>query len=682
LDGNDIDYSYRSPKELQFTETPLRRTLIVGSCLIGRWIPFLTRAGIASDYVLFNNVSELSEQPPRPIDAYNFQVVQISLRAIMPERAYLGLDYGSPDAHQGLFDEVTQRLAYFLDAALRWNQEYGLLTFVCNFLVPQQNPMGRLLPRYDLRNHAYFIERLNQALDQELARRANVHMLDLDQISATFGRKYIQDDGVWLLGHGTSLWDGDYRNDQNRIEPIPPVSKTYGLYDEGVFVHAAWTELIAMYRTLQQIDMVKAVAIDLDDTLWRGIAGEQGSTEVVVLREGWPLGFIEALRLLKKRGILLTIVSKNDEERIVSLWEERIGDLLPLEEFVIRKINWRPKAENIEEILSELNILSRNLLFIDDNPVERASVQAAFPDIRVLGPNPYYWRRILLWSAETQLSNITDESRRRTEMVRAQVEREKQRRRMSRDEFLATLAITVSIHKIDSADSPYFPRAFELLNKSNQFNTTGQRWTLQDCVLAFSKKFVFYVFEVEDRFTKYGLVGVIITFEYGVEQFVMSCRVVGLDVELAVLAELMRQARQAGLFFVQARLIETDANLLCRDLFTRAGFENMSGQWVKSLGEAPAFPPPCQSDDGKSRSRSDDLSIHEDVIISPLYLSYKGNSYVWWHYERSQHFIRNKDEQKERMEAHLGHREYSGAECRSGQIRDLDHRRYRFLLSG
>src|SRR5437762_11667216 len=120
---------------------------------------------------------------------------------------------------------------------------------------------------------------------------------------------------------------------------------------------------------------------------------------------------------LKQRGVLLGIVSKNDEDRARAIWQRIYGNLIRLEDFAVRKIKWQPKADNIEAILEEANLLPKSVVFVDDNPVERAAVKAAFPDIAGLGRNPYLWRRILLWAPETQVAAITTASAARTELV-------------------------------------------------------------------------------------------------------------------------------------------------------------------------------------------------------------------------------------------------------------------------
>ena len=140
------------------------------------------------------------------------------------------------------------------------------------------------------------------------------------------------------------------------------------------------------------------MAVDIDDTLWRGVAAE-GSLGIL---EGWPMGFMETLLVLKKRGILLAIVSKNDEQFIQSKWNDIVQGQLSLDDFAVRKINFQNKAQNLAEIMREVNLRPENVVMVDDNPVERAAIQEQLPGVRVLGSHLYYLKRVLLWSSETQ----------------------------------------------------------------------------------------------------------------------------------------------------------------------------------------------------------------------------------------------------------------------------------------
>lgn len=583
------DHRYRTPVDLAVTALEVKRVLVIGSCFSEGISPYLDRVipGAAFDHLLYNYVGELPDQPPHPLETYSFQLIILPLRTVMHEGLYFRLRYDQPEEFNAAFDQSVTRLVQLLAGALKYNEQKKLLTFVANFLTPQQNALGRMLPRYDLCNPVYYIEKLNEILYQEIHKRDNVHCVDLNEISATIGRRSIQDDGLWLLSHGTYANDWDFEHDRDRVEAIAPFTEHHAFRTEE-FLLAIWSEIAAMYKTVRQIDQVKLVILDLDDTLWRGIVAEDGIGNPALL-EGWPVGLAEALSFLKRRGILLAIVSKNDESRILGLWDEIFGGLLTLEDFAVRRINWHSKVENVDEVLRQVNLLPESVVFVDDNPVERASIAQAFPEMRILGSHPYYIRRVLLWAPETQVASITNESARRTEMVQAQVERERSRQQMTRQEFLASLEIKINIVTIRDSGHASFARCLELINKSNQFNTTGRRWTLQECATLFAQGGWFFAFEVRDRFAAYGTVGVAILLDASIKQFVMSCRVVGLDVETAVIAWIANHAAGPTLF---AELIETDANFLCRDLFHKCGFDREGNVWTKPIGSMLRSPPP------------------------------------------------------------------------------------------
>jgi HAD superfamily phosphatase (TIGR01681 family) len=376
---------YRAPTDLQRTELPIRRVLVIGSCLACGWIRENNDSGAIFDYILTNNFSPLPESPPAAIAEYDFQLVQIPLRSVMHENTYSHLP-PTGAAYDDLFASVTTWLSQYLDIALAWNTKHGLLTFVSNFLVPQQNPLGRLFARNDMRNLVYFIEKLKEHLYQDIARRSNVHLLDIDQIAATFGRRSLQDDAVWVLSHGGTLNDAEYALDRPRIVPTPAMTEHYPPIADGetFFLKAAWTQLVAMFRTLRGIDQVKLVIFDLDDTLWRGVVAEAGEMTSDTI-EGWPVGLMEAACFLKSRGILLAICSRNDEARISALFDRICGGRLHLADFAAKRINWRAKHENIQDILAEVHLTPQSVVFVDDNPVERAAIEAHFPLMRTLG---------------------------------------------------------------------------------------------------------------------------------------------------------------------------------------------------------------------------------------------------------------------------------------------------------
>lgn len=573
-----------APVRLSASDATPKRILVIGSCFAEGVAHFLpaTLPGCERDFILFNHAGRLPEAPPRPLEDYDFILVMPPLRTIMPEYGYVRLPYDDIEAFESFFQTSVVRLEALLDGALEYTRARSKTTFVVNFLTPQRNYLGRLLPKRDLRNPAYFCQQLNTELEKIVAKAPAAHFVDFDDLASSIGKCRLQDDSLELSNHGGSVGDGIWGSeyDLQRLEPLTPYREQFDfMMTSNEIVDCLWREVLATFKVLKQADSIKLVVTDLDDTLWRGVAVE-GETISDLATEGWPLGYMEALLIVKRRGLLLGVISKNDRSSIERIWPRMCRGLIEMRDFAAIKINWSPKVKSMEEMLQEANLLPRNVLFIDDNPVERAAMAAAFPEMRVIGGNPFELRRLLLWSPETQAPSVTAESTRRTEMVQAQVLREESRKKLSREEFLATLGVRMRLVPLSGVENALFPRAFELLNRTNQFNTTGKRWSREEIVEALADGARLHVFEVEDIYVKYGLVGVIVELRGRLLQFVMSCRTVGLEAELAAVSALAERLRAEGEDVLEALIKETQSNVLSRDIWRKTGFEEVGeGLW-------------------------------------------------------------------------------------------------------
>ena len=614
----------RAPNDLAVTDIHLRRVLIVGSCLSERWASWISSlpAPCESDVYLLG--TELPDEPVRPITEYDFQIIQLALRFVVPDGSFARLSQRDATGHDELFAHALNATRQQLAASMRWNEEHGIMTFVFPYITPVQNAIGRMLPRYDFRNPVYFVERLNEALCRELDAYQNVFWLDLNEIHSFFGRRFVQEDVFMPFNHGSYISDFDFEHDKDRLEPAGRATELIEEQLWSVF-QAAWAELLAMLRSARQSDNVKMVIVDLDDTLWRGVAAELDGEDLPT-SEGWPKGLWEALLILKRRGILLGIISKNEESRILDVWHQVFRKYLTIEDFAVHRINWRSKTENMSEILEAVGLSSKHVVYVDDNPVERSAIKASFPEIRVLTGQPLTWRRILLWSPETQADGITTEATDRTMMVQSQLVRQEQRRTMPRSEFLRSLGMKVRLLEITSTLHPRFPRVLELINRTNQFNTTGLRWLRQDCMAAFAKGLKFIAFEAEDKFTEYGLVGTAILDDLGIFQFIMSCRVIGLDLEAAVVAALVEKFRVKGAESIEAEMKYNERNLPCQNLYEKLGFQVIDGKWqrrtspplaipghIKWLGPFPSFWENASFTDGETQKGDSSSSAPHDT---------------------------------------------------------------------
>jgi FkbH-like protein len=581
--------NYRTPTDLQrcSNRESKRPVLLIGSCLMDPWPNWLqdNPDGYTFDRLIFNNASRLPDVARDYVQRYAFQICQIPLRSVLEEGIYFGLRYDDRSAYEEFFDLCKTRLNTNFDQITRYNTEFGIETYILNFVTPIQNPIGRLQNRYDLRNLVFFLEELNRHLYSLLETKHNCHLVDFDQIIATFGKKYYSDEIICHFAHASYLGGIMMWEDENRIEPIGNPLMLYAPCVEKVF-QAVLSEANANSRTISQVDAIKIVIFDLDDTLWRGLAAELEDTrnpgEMI---EGWPLGIVEAASYLWRRGILLAIVSKNDEAIAMRIWNMVYEPRFSIKNFVAIKINWASKASNIVEILKMVNLLPESALFVDDNPVERAAVQAALPGIRVMDVPLTLWRRILLWAPELQRAIITNEASQRTAMVHAQIERDMAHEVSNPVDFLESLRLTVRAIDVPGVEDDHFARCFELLNKTNQFNTTCRRWATAEIIQFFDAGGFILAFEIRDRFTNYGLTALMLITGNTIEQFVMSCRIFGLEVEKVCVAYAVNRIVSSGAPTVDGKIQTNRKNLLSADIFRQNGFnESSEGLWRSAPG--------------------------------------------------------------------------------------------------
>ncbi|WP_321814277.1 MULTISPECIES: HAD-IIIC family phosphatase [unclassified Paraburkholderia] len=462
-----------------------------------------------------------------------------------------------------------------------------------SFFEPGFNYMGDVIDPFDPTSPAYLVREINRLLSRAVRKTNNCFFLDSNEILNFIGRRHLQDDVLASSTHASFINDWDFKLDANRLNAPKAIGNmlTYEVAARE-YTLLLLSRIETIYKVAKQRDPVKLIVVDLDDTMWRGVAAEGESMGVDQRIEGWPVGLAEALLFFKKRGGLLAICSKNDEaptiERFNAIWRGAIT----LDDFASVRINWQPKSQNIREILKEVNLLPANCVFIDDNDRELSEVKAAIPEIRCLGGNHYDWRRIVLRSSETQVPFVSEESSRRTELVRAISQRESQadvQSSVSREEWLASLKLRQSFFLIESPRSKYFDRAFELINKTNQFNTTGKRWEKSEFEAFLRQGGYCVVSSLRDKLIDNGIISVCLIKGSSIVQVVLSCRVFGLGAELVVGAVATRLALKSR-SEVTAELIDTGRNATCHDYFERIGFaKTKDGLYTRTANEPPRY---------------------------------------------------------------------------------------------
>jgi FkbH-like protein len=325
----------------------------------------------------------------------------------------------------------------------------------------------------------------------------------------------------------------------------------------------------------------KVLAVDLDNTLWGGVIGED---LVEGIRVGPPSaegeGFSELQKYLKElqqRGVLLAVCSKNNLADAEQPFRRHDGMILKLADFAAFTANWDDKPSNLERMAEDLSLGLDSFVFLDDNPMERELVRMRLPQVAVpeCGETPWETLCALRRGMYFESVAITEEDLRRHESYHSNAARAAaQRSAPSLESFLIGLEMAVRHGPVDAQT---LPRVAQLINKTNQFNLTGRRYT-EDQVKAMAASPDWWCrwFRLADRFGDHGLIGVILAErsppEWRIDTWLMSCRVLGRQMEEFMSACVLSAARAAGAATVAGWYIPTEKNALVRDLYPRMGF--------------------------------------------------------------------------------------------------------------
>ncbi len=342
----------------------------------------------------------------------------------------------------------------------------------------------------------------------------------------------------------------------------------------------------------------KCVVVDCDNTLWGGIIGEDGLGGIQIGQD-FPgsayRDFQRALTAERENGVLLALASKNNEPDVWEVFDRHDGMLLRRDHLSAWRINWRPKAENLRDIAAELGIGTESLVFVDDNPVEIAEVQATLPEVACLQV-PEDPARLPSTFREARLFDridLTAEDRRRAAMMEQERDRRDLQTRLSPTEFLASLDLRVSVFRVRAE---HVARVVQLINKTNQFNlTTVRRSRDQVETLMGSQDHHLMALRVQDRFGDYGLVGVSIAREESdvwiLDTLLMSCRVLGRGVQTAFLAGIAAEARGHKMERIRGSYVATPKNGLVAGLYADHGFEPVDDDcWEAAIESIPGRP--------------------------------------------------------------------------------------------
>ncbi|WP_034451245.1 HAD-IIIC family phosphatase [Butyrivibrio sp. AE2032] len=448
-------------------------------------------------------------------------------------------------------------------------QRYKCTVIQNNF----EQPFYRLLGNSDFTNihgRLNFINRLNEGFCSYAQAHQNFFINDINYVSAVYGIKKWADPGDWYR----------YKYALS-VSAIPDFAFNLAHIIKAVYGRNK-----------------KAFALDMDNTLWGGIVGDDGPENIKVGHEDAEselfTEFQQYIKAHKDLGILLTVASKNDEENALA-GLARPDSTLKQDDFILIKANWENKDRNISNIAQELNIGADSFVFVDDNPVERALVETQIPGISVpeVGA-PETYIDVIDSNGFFEVTGISEEDLKRGGMYKANMERAKASATFDNyDDYLKSLEMKAEIKPFSPV---YMARIAELTNKSNQFNLTTKRCSQAEIEsFASDPSYITLYGRLEDKFGDNGVVAVTFGHEedgvFHIDLWLMSCRVLKRGMEFAMMDELISEAKSRNITKIKGYYYPTAKNKMVSDFYALQGFtkinetEDGSTEWLLDLAE-------------------------------------------------------------------------------------------------
>lgn len=414
---------------------------------------------------------------------------------------------------------------------------------------------------YDYNNKSgliNFVRNLNLELLKLTSRYTGIYIVDVEEIASIIGKENIIDKKMWYIA-----------KNPYKINFYINISKEYIKYIKAI-----------------NGNLKKCIVLDLDNTLWGGIVGEDGFSGIK-LSDNYPgrcyKDFQIELKKLKDRGVILAISSKNNYEDAIEVINKHPDMILREQDFASLKINWNDKATNISDIASELNIGIESIVFIDDNIAECELIKQAFNgkvEVVNLSSNVIEYVDIINQLNYFNTLKITKEDMNKTEIYKKQIERTTFMNSYNDiEKYYESLEMIAEIEEVDEFS---VTRISQLTQKTNQFNMTTRRYTQEDIhKMKISGDYKIYYLKVTDRFGDNGIVGVCIIKEtngneWCIDTFLLSCRVMKRTLEYAFMSYIYSKAVENGVENLIGEYIPNNKNSSVRNFYNDLGFTKIS----------------------------------------------------------------------------------------------------------
>lgn len=490
------------------------------------------------------------------------------LKSFEPDIIYVCTSYRNlrnlpciTDSEQEVSDKLLAEYNRLENIWKMLNDHYHCIIIQNNFELPSFRMMGNR-EASDFHGTVNFVGRLNQMMYTYAQKKENLHICDINYISATYGLDQWADPFYWYMYKYAMA-----------VPAIPYLSFNVANIIKSILGKNK-----------------KGFVLDLDNTLWGGIVGDDGVEALEIgpeEAEGQAyLEFQEYIKKYESYGIVLNVNSKNEYENAIAGLNHECGILRP-EDFICIRANWLRKSENIKSISEELNILPESLVFVDDNPAERMEVEKEFPAIRAPEiDNVTNYIRMIDHSGFFEMTSYSADDVQRMQMYKDNQKRhEMQISCDNYEEYLCSLQMQAEIKAFEPL---HVARIAQLTNKSNQFNLTTKRYTVEDIEQVMCDKGTIGIYgRLRDCFGDNGIVSVVIAAirekECHIDLWLMSCRVLKRDMEFAMMDALVQRCRDREVKQIYGYYYPTKKNGMVKEFYGLMGFEKIDETEERTL---------------------------------------------------------------------------------------------------
>ena len=457
----------------------------------------------------------------------------------------------TPEEIDGLINNEYHKFEEMWD---RLKSVYNCPIIQNNFEYPYYRLMGNK-EASSIYGKINFITKLNLKFYEYAEKEANMHICDINYISSSYGLEKWADQFYWHM-YKYAL----------AVPAIPYLAFNVANIIKAIFGKNK-----------------KGFVLDLDNTLWGGVVGDDG-VEGIAIGPEVPSGqvFSEFQKYLKEYaelGIILNIDSKNERENAIAGLNHPDGILKP-DDFIEIKANWEPKSKNLIDIANELSLGVDSLVFVDDNPAEREIVKQQVSGVSVPEmTRPEEYINIIDKSGFFEMVNLSKDDLSKTKMYKENAQRNESMAHFTDyGEYLKSLDMKAQIKPFEDI---YMSRIAQLTNKSNQFNLTTKRYTQSEIEeVSKSNEYIEIYGKLEDKFGDNGVVSVVIGKKNGeelnIDLWIMSCRVLKRDMEFAMMDTLVKKAEESGIKNIKGFYYPTQKNMMVKNFYDIQGFDKIS----------------------------------------------------------------------------------------------------------